>query len=224
MSNEVEKAKRALLGLCDYDMNSDGTLTRIEPNRNGDYVLPKGCKKVGKSAITLRSKKSKIVLGSENILFAKDFVTFNFSPEDGLQALLDLDLRKSRYNSIYSLMKGLPLKSESGRVNITGVEYILDEDLFTEQFLSICCADVGNEGLTVWTKENYFTGITRLLAITLGVTQITDKFKDIDFFRKVFATLMKFYNASDDMKKILQRTVDSFKTIDNLVYGGVVKV
>jgi hypothetical protein len=64
------EAKRAILGLCDYEMDDNGILTKISAGRNGDFIIPKGCKKIMKDSIYLENPNCTIKF-SDNVKDAR---------------------------------------------------------------------------------------------------------------------------------------------------------
>jgi hypothetical protein len=197
-------------------MESDGTLMRIEPNRNGEYVFPKGCKRVKNSAIILRAEDSKIVLGDTNILFEKNFAVYDLPEAYVTEANMELDLKGSRYTSIYSLINALDSLNVRGE-SFLYVHYVFDEKLITEQILSILCANKAGMRLYVQTTR------TRIVA-RIGRTNVVSLFGNAKIFKQIYAEIMRFYNSSDKMKEILKEAVKGFETFNDFVYKGAVKV
>jgi hypothetical protein len=127
---ETEKAKSALLGLCDYEMDENGVLTKISAGRDGDIVIPKVCKKIMKDSICLSNPDCTIKF-SDNVKDCK--VNIFVIPMNSFRVgthNLTIDLGNMGYTAVYGV--GRSLQRLNTWVEILKVTYIFSEEKFAE--------------------------------------------------------------------------------------------
>jgi hypothetical protein len=160
---ETDKAKRAILGLCDYEMDN-GVLTKINAGRNGEIIIPEGCVEIQRRAILIDEGVRKVRFCdsiercSSQIFNFKNFDYFSYPP-------LMVDFGETSFNVAVCFAYNL-----YGSLLYTAIRirYVFGENNFVEQAVGIMTIllDTLNIGLRVTDRA------------TLGLTDVSDKMFD----------------------------------------------